>query len=460
MKVTQEDLAQRQVVLNIEVESEDLEPYLQRAHRQLAQRVNVPGFRKGKAPRHVVERLIGHENLLHEALHALVPDMADRAVTEQGLAVSAMPEVEIVETDPLVMLKATVPLAPEVELSDYRSLRIETAAVESDEGAVEEAIEQIRRESTPWEPVERPVQMEDLAVIDLTGSIEGEYVINQKDASYVVNEERFPAPGFGEALVGMQQSETREFTLTFPEGEDISERVAGKPCDFVVTLKDLKERQLPELDDEFAKGVGNGYNSLEALREFVGNQLRGNREREAQGNYEAEVVERVLQDSKVELPPLLIQREIDRLLEDMQESSSAGGQRQADVDSYVESLGKTQEEIRAELEPRALERLQRAAVLSEIADRENMDVSQEALDEEIAAMVQMAGTQGDQMRRFFEEPRNQDSVSRNLRTRLTIQRIAAIARGEEVDPERVESEEPPAAEAEEEGEPREEESQA
>ena len=296
-------------------------------------------------------------------------------------------------------------------------------------------------------------------VIDLTGSIEGEYVINQKDASYVVNEERFPAPGFGEALVGMQQSETREFTLTFPEGEDISERVAGKPCDFVVTLKDLKERQLPELDDEFAKGVGSGYNSLEALREFVGNQLRGNREREAQGNYEAEVVERVLQDSKVELPPLLIQREIDRLLEDMQESSSAGGQRQADVDSYVESLGKTQEEIRAELEPRALERLQRAAVLSEIADRENMDVSQEALDEEIAAMVQMAGTQGDQMRRFFEEPRNQDSVSRNLRTRLTIQRIAAIARGE-VDPERVEGEEPPAAEAEEEGEPREEESQA
>ena len=426
MKVTQEELAQRQVVLNIEVEPQDLEPYLQRAHRQLAQRVDVPGFRKGKAPRSLVERLVGHETFLHEALHAAVPDLTDRAVTEQGLEISSMPDVEIVETDPSVLLKATVPLTPGVELADYRSLRIDLPPVELEEGAVDEAVEELRRESSPWEPVDRPIQMDDLVVMDLAGAVDGQYVLNQTNASYVISQEPFPAAGFGEALVGMKRDETREFTLTFPDDETISENVKGKPCNFVVTAKESKERHLPELDDEFAKGVGNGFDSLEALREDIRNRLSESKRRDAVRAHEADVVERVLQDSRVELPPLLIEREVDHLLEEMQESS---GQRQKDVDAYVASLGKSEEEVRAELHPRAVERLTRAAVLSQIADREQVEVSPEALEEEADAMVQGSGAQGDQMQNFLAEPRNRDAVARNLRTRLTVQRLGEIAQG-------------------------------
>jgi trigger factor len=426
VKVTQEESAQRQVVLNIEVEPQDLEPYLQRAYRQLSQRLDVPGFRKGKAPRSMVERLVGHETFLHEALHAAVPDMTDRAVTEQGLEISSMPDVEIVETDPLVILKATVPLTPEVELADYRSLRMDLAPVEMDEGAVDEAVEELRRESSPWEPVDRPLQVDDLVVMDLSGSVDGQYVLNQTAASYVVSLEPFPAAGFGEALVGMKLDETREFTLTFPDDETISENVKGKPCDFVVTAKESKERHLPELDDEFAKGVGNGFDSLEALREDIRQRLGESKQRDAVRAHEADVVERVLKDSHVELPPLLIQREVDHLLEEMQESS---GQRQADVDAYVASLGKSEEEVRAELHPRAVERLERAAVLSKIAEREQVAVSQEALEEEAEAMVVVSGAQSDQMQRFLAEPRNRDAVGWNLRTRLTVQRLGEIARG-------------------------------
>ena len=429
MKVTQEGLAQRQAILTIEVEPQDLEQYLHRAYQRVVQRVSVPGFRKGKAPRSVLERLVGREALLDDAMDFLVPEMTEQAVKEQGLEPSILPRVEVLGTDPLV-LKATVPLTPEVELADYRSLRMESAPVTVDEETVGRALEGLRREVTPWEPVERPIQMDDLVVMDLTGSVDGQQVINVKDTPYVVSENPFPASGFGAALVGMGQGEAREFDLPYPADDDAHQELAGKPCHFIVSATEVKGRHLPEMDDEFANGVGSGFDSLEALRDHVRTQIREAQEREARQAYEASVVERVLQDSQVELPSLLIEQEIEHLLEEMSQDSQSTGQQQADVDAYVASLGKSEEEIRAELQPRALERIQRAAVLAEVARREEVEVTQEELEEEIAHMVQAAGQHGTEMRRLLARPQNRESLTRSLRTRLTVQRMAEIARGD------------------------------
>ena len=428
MKVQAEEAAQRQVVLTVELEPPDLEPFLHRAYQRLVQRVTVPGFRKGKAPRGVLERIVGREALVDEALDFLVPEITERAITERELEVSAQPQVEVLELEP-VTLKATVPLIPGVDLGDYTSLRVDPPSVTIQDDEVEKALTELRQGAAPWEPVERPVRMNDLMVMDLLGSVEGESVIKQLDASYIVNPDRQPVPGFGEAVTGMQPGETRTFLLSFPDEHSVS-KLAGKPCEFTVTAKEVKEQQLPDLDDEFAKGVGAGFDTLEALQQDIRERLRESQEREAQRIHEIDVVQRVVQDAKVELPPLLIEREIDHLLEDMKDEARRSGNSQADVDEYIANLSKSPEQIRESLQAQALERLNREAVLAQIARQENVEAPDEAVQEEIDQMAQDAGEQGEEIRRLFAQPRTRESLTRSILSRRTVQRIAAIARGE------------------------------
>ena len=428
MKITQEGPDQRQAVLNIEMEPEDLEKYLDRAYRRLVQRMTVPGFRRGKAPRAILERMLGREALLNEALDSLVSGATTEAVQEQGLEVSAQPQVEVLGTDPVV-LKATVPLIPRVELGDYGSLRIPQEAVSVEEEQVQQALEEIRLDAAPWEPVERPVQMGDLVVLDGAGSADGRTIFDQKAAAYVVSQDPVPLPGFGAALEGMSSGESQEFALDIPEDHS-DQGLAGKACQITVAVKEVKERRLPDLDDEFARGVGEGYDTLEALKEDVRNRLQATLENQAKRNYEDQAVEQLLESTQVELPPLLIEREIEHLLEEQRSGAQSQVGRQVELDEYISALGKSQEELQEELRPRAEERLGRSAVLSRIAEEEDVQVPEEAVEGEIAQMVQEAGRRGNEVRRLFADPRQRELLARALRTRRTIEHLASIARGE------------------------------
>jgi len=439
MQVTQEELQQRQAVLHIEVESADLERYLDRAHKRVVQRLSVPGFRRGKAPRSIVERLVGRDVLLEEALELLLPEVTAKAVEEQGLEMAAPPRVEVVTREPMA-LRATVPLPPEVTLGDYREVRVPPEEVEVDEERVAETLEEIRRETTPWEPVDRPVAMGDQLVMDFRGSTEGRELINQRNFGYIVSEEPSPVPGFGAALEGMQQGETREFTLPFPDDYRDAE-LAGKPCDFVVEAKEIKGRELPEMDDEFARGVGQGYDSLEALREDVRGRIRASLEAEAHGRYEEKVLEEVLATAQIEMAPLLVQRETERLQQELRDRVQSLVRGPVGVDEYMSLLGKTAEEVQEELRPRAEMRLQRSALLNSVADAEGCEASDEAVSAEIEGMIQEAGPRGREVRRHFADAQHREMVSRSLRTRQALQLLVTIARGEEGQQEAASSEE-------------------
>ena len=439
MQVTQEELQQRQAVLHIEVEDADLERYLDRAHRRVVQRVTVPGFRRGKAPRSIVERLVGRDVLLEEALELLLPEVTAKAVEEQGLEMAAPPRVEVVTREPMA-LRATVPLPPEVTLGDYRQVRVPLEDVEVDEERVTETLEEIRRETTPWEPVDRPVAMGDQVVMDFRGATEGRELINQRNFGYIVSEEPSPVPGFGAALDGMQQGETREFTLPFPDDYRDAD-LAGKPCDFVVEAKEIKGRELPEMDDEFAHGVGQGYDSLEALREDVRGRIRASLEAEAHGRYEEKVLEEVLATAEIEMAPLLVQRETERLQQELRDRVQSLVRGPVGVDEYMSLLGKTAEEVQEELRPRAEMRLQRSALLNSVADAEGCEASDEAVSAEIEGMVQEAGPRGREVRRHFADAQHREMVSRSLRTRQALQLLVTIARGEEGRQEAASSEE-------------------
>ena len=338
-------------------------------------------------------------------------------------------------------LRATVPLPPEVTLGDYREVRVPPEDIQVNEDRVTETLEEIQRETTPWEPVDRPVTMGDQVVMDLRGSTEGRELINQRNFGYVVSEEPSPVPGFGAALEGMQQGETREFTLPFPDDYRDAE-LAGKPCDFVVEAKEIKGRELPEMDDEFAPRRRAG------VRFPGGSQGGRSRPLSALPSKPRPTVAmksrcwtKCWRRAQIEMAPLLIQRETERLQQELRDRVQSLVRGPVGVDEYMSLLGKTAEEVQEELRPRAEMRLQRSALLNSVADAEGCEASDEAVSAEIEGMVQEAGPRGREVRRHFSDPQHREMVARSLRTRQALHLLVTIARGEEGRQEAASSEE-------------------
>ena len=430
MKVTKEDLPQREALLTIELEQQDMEPHLQRAYQRIVQRSNIPGFRKGKAPRAIVERFVGPGALREEALDSLLPDAIRRAIEEQKLDSAGMPRVNEIDGDPPIV-KATVPLEPLVELDDYLAIRADEEKAEVSEEQVQELLEQLRGEQAPWEPTNRPVAFGDQVAMDVRGVVNGRDILNQDGVVYVAAEENpSPLPGFVQELVGMKPGGEKEFTLTVPEGYG-NDDLIGSECTFYVAVHENKEKRLPELNDEFAKGVGEGYDSLKALEEKMRADLQSQEEQAARRRHEDKVVPLLLERTKVELSPLLVDHEVAHLLEDERESLR---RQQVDMEQYLQNVGKSAEEHQEELRSVALSRLTRSYALRKIAELENIEVSPEDVEQEINTLVESVGNQGDAIRRNFDSPEGKRSLSEVLLNRKTLERLTEIAKGQQSAP--------------------------
>ena len=428
MKITQGAIEQRQTTLEIEIEPEDLEHYLDQAYKRLVQRVVVPGFRKGKVPRMILERVVGKDRLVEEALELIVPKATSDAILEQELEISTVPEVEVLTKDPVVLM-ATVALTPGVDMGDYRSVRVPGEEISIKDDQIQETLEEFRRESAPWEPVERVVRIGDMVVIDLKGVVENRVLFDQKDVSYVVSEEPIPLPRFGESILGMQIGDAREFTLQFPS-DHVDATVAGKACDLTVAAKEVKEQHLPSFDDEFAAGVGGGYDSLADLKQEIRDRLHAAEEARALHRYQEEVIRKIREGATIELPPLLIQREADHLLHEQHETLQEQMGNQIGLETYLANVGKSHDELKEDLVPQAEERLKNSALLSQIAFEEGLEVSNQVVEDEIDSLASQTGQQGSQIKQLFQDAKRREALTRNIRTRMIIERLVSIARGE------------------------------
>lgn len=428
MKITQEGPNDCQTVLTIEMELEDMEKYLDRAYKRLVNRMKVPGFRRGKAPRGILERLIGREALVSEALESLVSGATNEAILSEKLEISAQPQVEILEMDPTI-LKAIVPLEPVVDLGDYGAVRIPYPDVQVTDDDVKKTLEDIRKDIAPWEPVDRSIILGDLVVIDAFCSKDGQTVFDQKDANYIVDQNTSPLPGFADQLQGLNNGESKEFSLEIPSDYG-DQNLAGSVCQIKIEIKEIKEQRLLELDDEFARGVGEGYDSIDALSEDVRKQLKASLDDQEKRKYEEEAVERLIESASIQLPPLLIDREVEHLIEDQHNQAQNRSANPMAIDDYIDSLGKSQEQLQEELRPRASQRLNRMAVLNRLADQENVEISESMVDAEVDRMVLQTGQQNKEVQRFFRDPRQREMFTRGLKTRATVEKLAAIFRGE------------------------------
>ncbi|MFQ5880764.1 MAG: trigger factor, partial [Dehalococcoidia bacterium] len=402
---------------------ERVEEFLQRAYRRLVQRVNIPGFRKGKAPRVVVERHLGREAFLQEAIDLMVPGVCDAAIREQDLDAIDISDVEVAEREPLV-IKARVAMRPTVELGDYRGLRLERPPVAVDEAEADQELEELRHRYAVLEPVERPAQWGDVVRAELRGTADGRPVFDEEDAQFRLQQERVVlVPGLAEKLLGLAMGVAAEFTIALPES--YPRGLAGKECHCRVVVQEVKEEKLPRLNNAFAREVGEGFPSLQALRQRLQEDLRQQAEAEADARYRDTMVERLVEMAALEYPDVLVEQEIDHLMRDQ---ASSGGQ--ADVERYLRQIGKTGAELRDELRPPAEGRVRRSLVLSKVAEAEGISVEASEVDQEIERMAAAAGPQAEQVRRLFDTPNGRGAIERSLLTRKTLDRLVAIASGQ------------------------------
>jgi len=424
VKVTNEKTENSQAFLTIEMEPAEVEESLEKAYYRLVKKANIPGFRKGKAPREILERYIGKERLLEDALNNLLPEAYEKAIKEQKIEAIAQPHIEIAQTDPVVF-KATVPLPPKVELGDYHHIQATPEPVELTEDDVNTVIEQLRHQHATWEPVERPVDFDDLVVLDIESNIEDKPFINQKAVQYqALHDLPSPVPGFAEQLPGMERNEEKEFKLQFPLDFPRGE-LAGKEASFKVRVTEIKQERLPELDDDFARGVNPDFKTLDSLRERVSDDLKLRAEEKARIDFEEKAIEAVVDLTELEFPPILVELEIDRLFNQRFQRLQMGDQ---GLEEYLRSINKTEEELREELHPLATKRVIRSLVLGKIAEKEKIEVSNPEVDTEIENMIKSTTDSKGELQKFLNTPQSRESIEQLLITRKTIQRLVEIAK--------------------------------
>ena len=437
MKITQDEVVDRQTVLHIELEEEDLATYLDRGYRRVIQHTMIPGFRKGKAPRAVVERYLGRARLLNETLDYMVPDVTQRAIAEQSLETAGMPDIELLELEP-VTLKATVALVPQVDLGAYQDIRVEENPIEVTEEDVLERLQDMQRSTAPWEPVDRPVKIGDMLNLRVVGTVEGRNILDEDNAVYIVEEEgALPFRGFCRHLEGAVVGVPRDFDLVISDDHHDTQ-LAGKEAHFTATVSEIKERKLPDLDDEFAKSVDDGFESLAALREAVERELKDKARDTQLAQFQQATMDELLKVATVEVPPLLVEHEVQNMVARRDQFVD---RLNISRDDYVRLTGKMEEQSLEEMRERAVEAIHRTYALVTLAEREGLDVSDEEVAERAQAIEEAAT---EEAKRPISRKVDSEDMKRSIRETLIIEkaldRLAAIARAEVQEPSRQEQE--------------------
>jgi len=450
VKVTAEKIPESQVRLSIEVEPERIEQSVEKAYRRLVGKLNVPGFRRGKAPRHVVERFVGRETLFQEGLGQLLNDVYREAVKDLDLHPIDQPELDLepraqdLKPGEALLIKATVPVQPTVELGDYRSIRIPRVEVQVTPAEVDQLVEQIQEQLTEWVPVERGVRENDRVVMDVHGEVGtytrlyspsgepllrssgGQTIFDEKRTEFEVEPEttRYPA-GFVEQLLGTLPGQEKQFELSLPLDYKDPD-LANKLAIFKVKVDEVKEKRIPPIDDELAKSVG--YESLEQMREDLRAQAQARAEERAAQLHEEAVIAEAISRSTIEVPPAWVNHEIDHLLERARENLK---QQRLGLDEYLRLTRKSEAELREEFREQAIRNVKTALLLDRIAERENVQVSPEEVDREIQLMTYLASKETDRGRQAPATPVQREEMEHRVRSRKVVQLLVEIARSGE-----------------------------
>jgi len=426
-------LPESQVSLDIEVESAAVGSAIDRAYRTLSQRVNVPGFRKGKAPRPVLEAAIGRPAVLEEAADIAVNDGYQQAIKQTRLAPITQPEIDVqgdgLDPSQPLYFTAKFYVQPEVQLGDYKAIRVEPHKTPIGDEQVDAVLRRMAESQTPWETIEdRPAELGDLAILKITGTVDGESLIDENEQEQYLNPEGVPDPDMPDLtphIVGMQVGEARDFDLSLPEGFK-PEQYAGKAMACHVELQRIERKAEPIVDDAFAQSIGEGeYKDLADLRERVRSSLEAQQSVEDAETFVAEVTRRVVDEATAELPPPLVEDEIHRTLDNFK--AELESQQRLTLDLYLRLTGKTMEELHEDVREPSRGRVKSNLVLEAIADAEGLEAPRDQVDAELTELASLPTVRERDRRRVLSSPTVRARIETRLKRRLALQRLLEIA---------------------------------
>ncbi|HVX29014.1 MAG TPA: trigger factor, partial [Nitrolancea sp.] len=384
MKVTVERMPQSSVSLDIVAESDEFDKAMDKAYRKISRQVRIPGFRPGKAPRLIVEQRLGREVIVEEAQREIMDGLYRQALEQEDLTPVSEPSVDVYQDEP-VGFRVEVQIYPTVDLNEYTEVRVDPQEVNVSDEDVDEAIAEIQRQNSIWKEPDEPRSPRDgdQVIIDLQ-AYEGDepFQAPVEDAEFEIGEGRL-FPQIEEALKNVSPGEQAEFDITFAEDDEkANPDLRGKTLHYKVTLKEVKERELPEIDDELAKTAG--YESLEEMRETLRKNLLRTRAFQARTEVVNDAIQKVADQAILDVPSAMVVRQIDDDIARLQQELSREGM---SFEEFLRFGNKTAEEYREELKPDAERRLRNSLVLEAFAKAENVEVSEEDLLAEIDRLV-------------------------------------------------------------------------
>lgn len=413
-----------EVKLEITIEAEKFEDAMKKVYFQNAKYFNIPGFRKGKAPMNIVEKYYGAQIFYEDAFNEVATEAYDKALSENKIEAVSRPEVDIIQMEKGkdVIFTAVVQTKPEVELGKYKGIEISKVEYTVKDEDIDHELGHMQEHNSRLITVDdRPLENGDTATIDFEGFVDGVAFEGGKAEGHEleIGSGAF-IPGFEDQLVGMKIDEDKEIKVTFPK-EYFSKDLAGKEATFKVKLHEIKKKELPELDDEFAKDVSE-FDTLDELKKSIKEKLEKNNEQRAKYETEDAAIKAVCEKAKLDIPSGMIDLEIDNMLKDFEQRLSYQG---LNLEQYLKMIGRTEEEMRKEYEPQAIEAIKSRLVLEAIIKAEKIEASEEEIK---AKMEEMAKNYGKKVEELSENENLKNYLEEGIKSEKALEFIVENAK--------------------------------
>ena len=403
MSFTVENLEEKNMVkLVIESTAEEFEAGLNTAYNKNKSKISLPGFRKGKAPRKMIEKMYGAEVFYEDAANSIIPDAYAKAADECGLELVSQPKINVtqLEAGKPFIFEAVVATKPEVELGQYKGVEVTKADTEATDADVEEELKRVQEQNSRTVAVtDRAVKDGDNTVIDFEGFVDGVAFEGGKGTDYplTIGSHSF-IDTFEDQIIGMNIGDEKEINVTFPEEYHVDD-LKGKPAMFKVSVKEIKEKQLPELNDEFAQDVSD-FDTIAEYKDDLKNKIADRKSREAKAKQEDEAIAKIIEDSKMDIPDAMVDTQVNRMVEDFAQRLQQQG---LSVEQYFQYTGMTADKIMEEMKPEAVKRIQSRLVLEAVVKAEGLTASEEEFQDELNKMAEQYKMEADKIREAIGE---------------------------------------------------------
>ena len=426
MSLQVEKMEKNMAKLTIEVAAEDLEKAMQNAYQKAKGRISIPGFRKGKAPRKMIEQMYGKGVFLEDAVNALIPEHYSKALAECELEIVSQPTIDITQAEPgkEFIFTAEVAVKPEVTLGDYKGVEVpKTEITVTDEDVEAELKKEQEKNSRTISVEDRAAQLNDIVTIDFEGSVDGvpfdggqatEYPLTLGSNTFI--------PGFEEQLVGAKVGDDVDVKVTFPE-EYQAKELAGKEAIFKCAVKKIEAKELPELDDDFAKDVSE-FDTLAEYKEHVKTNLEDKKADEAKRAKEDAAVDKAIENAQMDIPEAMLMTQCRQMLDDFSRRMQSQG---LSMDQYFQFTGMTADKMMEDMKPQALKRIQTRLVLEKVAEVENIQPTEEEVNEEISKMAEAYKMEADKLKELLGE-RELEQMKKDMAVQKAVTVIADAAK--------------------------------